>query len=155
MIIAGRNRDYEEVAESLRAKRVLLFTCNTCIRLCGNIGGRESAEKLSDKLIKDGIDVIDVIDVSAACIGKKVCGKLTSSKLGASDVILALTCPLGASCIAAVSGVDVFNPVETIGVGYLDEDGVPIVVSDSCDFSEEMPAAEVAEDEGLKLTPFV
>ena len=155
MIITGRNRDYKEVADSLKAKRVLLFTCNTCIRLCGNIGGRKAAEDLSEKLKGDGIDVIEVIDVSAACIAKKIRGKLTQSKVKASDVILALTWPLGASSIAAVSGVDVFNPLETIGVGYLDEDGVPIVVSGSCDFSEEMPADEAAEYGELKLSPFV
>jgi hypothetical protein len=155
VIIAGRNRDYKEVAESLRAKKVLIITCNTCVRLCGNIGGRKAAEDLSEKLIGDGIEVTEVIDVSAACIAEKIRNKLTQSKIDASDVILALTCPLGASSIASVSGIDIFNPLETIGVGYLDEDGVPIVVSDSCDFSEETPADEAAEDEGLKISPFV
>ncbi len=155
MIIAGRNRDYKEVAESLKAKKVLMITCNTCVRLCGDIGGKKAADDLSEKLISDGIDVIEVIDVSAACIAKKICNKLTQSKVKASDVIFALTCPLGAASIAAVSGIDVFNPLEMIGMGYLDEDGVPIVVSSSCDFSEEMPADEVAEYEDLKFSPFV
>ncbi len=155
MIITGRNRDYKEVVDSLRAKKVLLFTCNTCIRICGNIGGKKAAEELSEKLIGDGIDVIEVIDVSAACIAKKIRNKLTQSKVDASDAILALTCPMGAASIASVSGIDVFNPLETIGVGYLDEDGIPIVVSNSCDLIEEFLASEVAEDEELKLTPFV
>lgn len=155
MIIAGRNRDYRELSESLRNKKILLLTCNTCVRLCGELGGKKSADKLSDKLSEDGFDVIDVIDVSAACIASTVLKKLTTDKMDDSDVILSLTCPLGAACVASISGMDVFNPLEMIGVGYLDEDGVPIVVSGSCDFSEEAPADEMAKDSGLKLSPFV
>lgn len=155
MIIAGRNRDYKELSDSLRTKKVLVFTCNTCVRLCGGLGGREAADRLSKKLSEDGIEVVDIIDISAACIGSKVRGKLTPSKLEEFDVILSLTCPLGAACVTTVSGKDVCNPVENIGIGYLDEDGVPIVISGSCDFPEESPAVEVAEDIGLKMSPFV
>lgn len=155
MIIAGRNRDYKELSESLRAKKVLVFTCNTCVRLCGEIGGREAADRLSERLSKDGIEVVDTVDVSAACMGSKVRKKLTTLKLEGFDVILSLTCPLGAACIATVSGKDVCNPIENIGMGYLDEDGVPIVISGSCDFPEESLATEVAEDVGLKMSPFV
>lgn len=155
MIIAGRNRDYKELSNSLRAKKVLMFTCNTCVRLCGGLGGKEAANRLSEKLSVDGIEIVDTYDVSAACIGSKVRGKLTPSKLEEFDVILSLTCPLGAACIAMVSGKDVCNPIENIGIGYLDEDGVPIVISGSCDFPEESPAVEVAEEIGLKMSPFV
>lgn len=155
MIIAGRNRDYKELSDSLRAKKVLVFTCNTCVRLCGGIGGREAADRLSAKLSKDGIDIVDTFDVSAACIGSKVHKKLTASKLEKFDVILSLTCPLGAACIATVSGKDVCNPIDNIGIGYLDEDGVPIVISGSYDFPEESLAVEVAEEIGLKMSPFV
>lgn len=155
MIIAGRNRDYKELSDSLRAKKVLVFTCNTCVRLCGEIGGREAADRLSNKLTEDGIEVVDTIDVSAACIGSKVRKKLTVSKLEEFDVILSLTCPLGAACVATVSGKDVCNPIENIGIGYLDEDGVQIVISGSCDFPEESLAIEVAEETGLKMSPFV
>ncbi len=155
VIISGRNRDYKELSESLRNKKVLLLTCNTCVRLCGEVGGRKSADRLSDKLSKDNVDVIDVIDVSAACIASTVLKKLTPEKMDESDMILSLTCPLGAACVASVSGMDILNPVEMIGIGYLDEDGVPIVVSNSCDFTEETPAVEMAKDSGLKLTPFV
>ncbi len=155
MIIAGRNRDYKELSESLRNKKILLLTCNTCVRLCGELGGKKSADKLSDKLSEDGFEVIDVIDVSAACIASTVLKKLTPDKMDDSDVILSLTCPLGAACVASISGMDVFNPLEMIGIGYLDEDGFPIVISSSCDFSEEAPADEMAKDSGLKLSPFV
>lgn len=155
MIIAGRNRDYKEISESLKGKKVLILTCNTCVRICGGIGGTEAAERLSMKLSEDGIDITDTIPVSASCIGSKLRGKFDPETLASSDVILSLTCPLGASCAASVSGKDIFNPIEMIGIGYIDNDGVPIVVSGSCDYPEEEPADEVAKEFGLTITPFV
>ncbi|MDN5357868.1 MAG: hypothetical protein AB7D42_02525 [Candidatus Methanomethylophilaceae archaeon] len=155
MIIAGRNRDYKELSESLSRKRVLVLACNTCVKLCGGLGGADAAERLSDKLSKDGIDVTGTMVVSASCIGSRVREKFDPEMLASFDVILSLTCPLGASCVAAVSGKDICNPVETIGIGYLDEDGTPIVVSGSCDYPEEEPAFEAAKEAGLKMSPFV
>ncbi len=155
VIISGRNRDYRELSESLSKKKVLVLTCNTCVRICGGIGGADAAKRLSDELSEDGIDVIGTICVSASCIGPRVREKFDTGMLARSDVILSLTCPLGASCVAAVSGKDVCNPLEMIGTGYIDEDGVPIVVSGSCDYPQEEPAEEAAEEAGLKISPFV
>jgi hypothetical protein len=155
VIISGRNRDYRELSESLSKKKVLVLTCNTCVRICGGIGGAEAGKRLSDKLSEDGIDVTGTICVSASCIGSRVREKFDTGMLARSDVILSLTCPLGASCVAAASGKDVCNPIEMIGIGYIDEDGVPIVVSGSCDYPEEEPAEEAAKEAGLTISPFV
>ena len=45
MIVMARDRGYDELLESLKGRRVLVWTCNTCARFCG-VGGREAAEDL-------------------------------------------------------------------------------------------------------------
>lgn len=155
MIISGRDREYGDLLESLRKKRVLIWTCNTCVRICGGIGGTEAAERLASKLSEDGMEVKGVLSVSASCIGSKVRAKYNKELLSGTDVILSLTCPLGAMCMGSVFSKDVFNPMETLGTGYMDEDGNPVVVVDSCEYREITDAEEIAEEKGLKLSPFV
>ncbi|MGI5964541.1 MAG: hypothetical protein ACOX8L_01635 [Candidatus Methanomethylophilaceae archaeon] len=155
MIIAGRDREYGDLPESLRKKRVLIWTCNTCVRICGGVGGTEAAERLASKLSEDGIEITGVLSVSASCIASKVRAKCDSKILSETDVIFSLTCPLGAVCAGSVLSKDVFNPLEIAGIGYMDEEGNPITVVDSCEYREIADAEETAEEMGIKLSPFV
>ena len=61
--------------------------------------------------------------MSAACFMSKVNGRLAEAP--EHDVVLTLCCSLGSECVRMASGKEVVNPVRTLGVGYLDEDGVP------------------------------
>ncbi len=122
MMVMERSKGYPEIREALGGKKAYVWTCNTCARFCG-AGGKEYAEAIASKLREDGIDVAGVQSTSAACFMKNA-GKM-AAEAGGCDVILALCCGIGASCARKASGIEVLNPVRTLGVGYLDPDGIP------------------------------
>ena len=126
MIIMERGMDYDDILRRLKGRKVAVWTCNTCVRLCNGIGGQESAETFAGHLRSDGIDVTCVLSTSASCLMSKVRAK-DCEEIQSSDVILALTCDMGSRNAAAVFGKDVINPIVTLGYGYLDEDGRPFL----------------------------
>jgi hypothetical protein len=155
MLMMARDRSYEELLAGMRGKKVLIWTCNTCARLCNGIGGSESANKLSGALRKDGVDVVGVVDTSASCLRGKVRAKIDRTLIDECDVILSLTCDIGSLNAGKVFGKPVVNPVITFGPGYIDEDGILFLcdIEDGKDSSE--PVQEVAEKAGLIVGPFV
>ena len=62
-----RDRDYPELLEELKGRKVLIWTCNTCARLC-DVGGRENAEALAGRLMEDGVEVVGISSTGASCI---------------------------------------------------------------------------------------
>lgn len=46
MTVMARDRDYPDLLEDVRGRKVLVWTCNTCARMC-NIGGKEAGERLA------------------------------------------------------------------------------------------------------------
>lgn len=119
MLMIARDRSYSELLENVRGKKVLIWTCDTCARLCNDIGGKESAERLAAALADDGVDVAGVMSTSASCIEKKVISKRDGLS-SEYDSVIALTCNIGAFCAGNVFGKDVINPIVTIGPGYID-----------------------------------
>ena len=130
MLIMSRSMDYPELLGMLKGKRVAIWTCNTCARLCNNIGGTESCERLAERLSKDGVQVTKVVSTSAACLEDKVIGKKDEVLSGDPEVILSMTCSAGADNASRVFGKDIINPIITFGYGLLTEDGVPVLVRD-------------------------
>lgn len=126
MQIVERDRGYPELLESLRGRKVLIWTCNTCARLCNGVGGETSAERLSERLSADGIGIAGVLSISASCIIRKIESKKNESGISDYDIVLALTCDIGARCARDVFGCEVLNPVRTLGPGLLDGDGIPV-----------------------------
>ena len=120
--------DYPDLLDALKGKRVAVWTCNTCARLCNNIGGTESSERLAERLRGDGIQVIGVVSTSAACLEKKVIDKKTEILAGSPDIILSMTCCAGDANAKKVFGKDTVNPITTHGFGILAEDGTPILM---------------------------
>lgn len=58
---------YQEITKQLnRQDGIGIITCNNCARLCG-VGGREKAEALEEKLIKDGYKVASISDLMVGC----------------------------------------------------------------------------------------
>lgn len=127
MLIFVRDRDYSELLSSVHGKKVAVWTCNTCARLCNGIGGTEAAERLAEALRRDGIDVIGVRSVSASCLEEKVCARLEKEPLSEADVLISLTCDSGSLCTARLSCKEVINPLITLGRGYLSKDNVPVL----------------------------
>lgn len=130
MMIMSRNTGYPELLEVLNGKKVTIWTCNTCARFCHGIGGNDAAERLASKLRDDGVEVSGVFSTSASCIEDKVAAKKKDVAETSPELILALTCNIGASCAGRFFGKEVLNPIDTMGTGYLTENGEPILVSE-------------------------
>lgn len=130
MLVMVRDREYPELLESLKGKRVAVWTCDTCARLCNSIGGKKSAEALAHRLGEDGVEVSGVHSTSASCLMSKVSSKAPELLAGSPDLVLSLTCDVGAACAASTFLLETINPVETLGYGYLSDDGVPVLLSD-------------------------
>ena len=121
VLMIARDRPYSELRDSLKGKKVAIWTCNTCARLCFDIGGSESAERLASALRNDGVEVLGVLHTAASCLEKKVREKYDEVIIGQADVVLSMTCNIGALCAERAFGKDVMNPVATLGVGFVGE----------------------------------
>ena len=143
----SRSMDYPELLGMLKGKRVAIWTCNTCARLCNNIGGTESCERLAEKLSKDAVKVTKVVSTSAACLEDKVIGKKDEVLSGDPEIILSMTCSAGADNASRIFGKDVVNPVTTFGYGILREDGTPVLMKDG----DMIPVGELSQ----RSSPFI
>lgn len=122
MMLMERSCDYPELRDSLKGRSVVIWACSTCASLCNGIGSKQSVQSLSERLRSDGVDVKDTVSTGATCLMNRV---RTMDDVPDADVILALTCDMGAANIGRATGRVVMNPIVTIGRGYLDDDGVP------------------------------
>ena len=144
-----RDRTYRQLVESLTGKKVAVWTCNTCARFCG-VGGAEAASRLANALSGDGVDAYYAGSTSASCFEGKVAEKLDLSK--DPDVIISLTCDMGALCVMRVALREVVNPIMTLGPGFMTVDGVPVVcLPDGSGFAD---LDSEAERLGMFRTPF-
>ena len=154
MTVMARDRGYDELLEDVRGRRVLVWTCNTCARLC-NIGGREAGDRLVSKLSEDGVEVAGCVCSSAACFMTKA-DRMASEVEGEYDLVVSLTCDMGARNAVEATGREVLNPVVTFGTGYLDRQGrnrLATVICGKVVYDEDAEA--VAERNGCSMTPFV
>ena len=126
MLIMARDRSYDDLLKDVKAKNVYVWTCNTCARLCYGVGGKDSAERLARKLAEDGINVTGVGSTSASCIGSSV---RRTTVPGDTDMIISLTCDIGAACARSVFQKEALNPIVTFGPGMISEDRGPVLVS--------------------------
>lgn len=151
MMTMVRDRGYPELLSALRGRRVLLWTCDTCARMCG-VGGIQEAEALSARLSADGIDVAGAVSSPACCLMSR--SRAMAEGAGDCDLVLALCCSAGARNAAEAAGREVLNPVETIGPGYLDDDGRPRVLFLMGEGVPGEPLDDVAGRRGLPLGPY-
>ena len=147
MMVVARGMDYDDVLDSLKGRKVALWTCNTCARLCG-VGGSDALCRLADRLEADGIDIVSIGHTSASCIMSKVSGRLS----GDFDVVLSLTCDIGSRCVCDSYEVDVIEPLRTLGPGFLDADGRSMVADGDGGY---IPSDDAASSLGLTVGPYV
>lgn len=153
MIVMARDRSYEDLLKAVSSHRVLVWTCNTCVRFCDGLGGRDAAESLARRLSEDGVDVVGV-ESSATCCFMRNAVKMAGSAEGC-DLVLAVCCDIGARNASEATGVPVLNPVITFGPGYLDADGRPRVASVLCGSTViDEPLSEAAARSGCLEGPF-
>ena len=155
VLMVARDRPYSELRDSLKGKKVAVWTCNTCARLCFDIGGAESAERLASALRADGVDVTGVLHTTASCLQKKVREKYDDGIIGGADVVLSLTCNIGALCARNAFGKEVINPVATLGAGYVGDDREILVCEDRGGVLSVRRLIDMAEERGLWCGPYV
>ena len=153
--MVARDRPYSELRDSLKGKKVAIWTCNTCARLCFDIGGADAAERLAAALKSDGIDVLGVQYANAACIEKKVREKNDEKIIGGSDVVLSLTCNIGALCAERAFGKEILNPVATLGAGFVGENRVIFICEEKDGKLAVKELSGMAEEKGLWCSPYV
>ncbi len=152
MILMARDRGTAELTDRLRGRTVLLWTCETCARLCG-LGGRSRAEDLASRLSADGVDVAGIVSSSACCRMRKA--EALAGEAPSHDLVLALCCDMGARNASAATGSEVLNPVVTFGPGYLDSDGTPRLASVVCgNVVMDVPLEEAADGSGCLTGPY-
>ncbi|MDR2846169.1 MAG: hypothetical protein LBV63_02690 [Candidatus Methanoplasma sp.] len=155
MLMMARDRDYPALRDLLKGRKVALWTCNTCARLCNGIGGTESASKLADALRSDGIDVVGVMYTSASCLQDKVRAKADATVLDKADTVVSLTCDIGSVCAGHVFEKEMINPVVTFGPGLILEDGSLLVCNVMDGKAECTCLDEVSSEAGLSADPYV
>lgn len=147
MLIIARSMDYSELSTLLQKKKVLVWTCNTCAKLCNRLGGLESCEKLAKRLFQDGVEIVGTVAVSASCLESHVIGKRSIIECNRSDVILSITCSIGSKIVEKVFNQKTINPITTYGWGYLANDGEPVLVTPE----KNTPISQITE----RSSPFV
>ncbi len=154
MMAVARDRTYADLLRDLRGRRVLIWTCGTCARLCGGLGGADAARDLAGRLGADGADVAGTVHSSACCLMGKAMAMRGSAPEG-YDTVLALCCDVGARNAAEATGAEVLNPVRTLGPGSLDAEGRPMVaVYRDGRIAGEVPLEEAASRAGCRAGPF-
>ena len=148
MQLMARDRGLAELVSELRGKRVMIWTCNTCARLC-DVGGSSNAQRLATALRSEGIDVTSVASAKAACIASSA-RENGGKQSGSCDIVLVLACDAARRVAERTFSKPCVNPVVTIGPGYLSEDGVPVSVG-----GPERTLETVSAEEGLPAGPFV
>jgi len=149
-----RDRPYSELLDSLAGKKVVIWTCNTCAKLCFDIGGEEAASRLAASLKKDGIEVLGVFFTGASCIEKKVREKYDESLFSKADVVLSMTCNIGALCAERAFGMEVLNPIATLGAGFVGENRRILLCVDNNGKLEVSDLREVATEKGYWCDPY-
>ena len=151
MMIIARSMGYEDILNAVKGKRVVVWTCGTCARLCYGIGGTEAAARLAEELNKDGVNA-SAVHVSAACLTAKV--KVKADGLKEADAVVSLTCAVGDACLRNMFRGEIITPLITLGHGYADADGSFIVTSgDGVTMS--VTAEKAARDRNAHLAPIV
>jgi len=149
-----RDRPYSELRDSLAGKKVVIWTCNTCARLCYDIGGEASAQRLAEALRNDGIEVLGVLHTGASCIEKKVREKYDETLFKNADVVISMTCNIGSLCAEMAFGKEVMNPLATLGAGFIGENRRILLCEDKGGRLEVRDLRDVAAEKGLWCDPY-
>lgn len=132
MMVMVRDREYSELLQELKCKKVAIWTCNTCARLSDGVGGSEAAIRLGNKLRDDGVDVVWIGSTSASCVEKKVI-EASKEMEGNPDTVVVLTCNIGCVLAAKIFDMPAINPISTLGQGYIGEHREICIVDENND----------------------
>ena len=153
MMMIARNKEYSDILNAVRGKKVAVWTCNTCAKLCNGMGGMEAAYTLAESLRADGVDVKSLGSVSAGCLMSKVMPKANEMR-DSADVVISLTCDVGVTCAIKAFRKDVLAPFVTLGLGYADENGNMTIIS-GIGVHAPVNLEEFAKGKGMVVKPLI
>ncbi|MFX1533985.1 MAG: hypothetical protein ACFFDI_07085 [Promethearchaeota archaeon] len=151
MIVSLRTKSYDELKKALsKDEKILLYSCNLCIKLCNDLGGKEAIENLAAKLKNDGYNVIHTEPIGYGChfglINSRKRGEATKDIFNSADVIVTIICTDGHEKLMKMyKKKKIIATAETVGIGmYSSEEGMRL----ACPFPETgLPASA----EGISL----
>ena len=164
MIMTLRTMDYDSLRALLpEDARLLIWSCNTCARICGGFGGKESAAALETLLREDGVEVVANETIAATCfqgaVRKRLANEEFREKVLSATHVIPLTCMTGLTVLLQeMPHLQVIEVGRTVGLGFLSDDGGSVLTDstiEGLDIPEGgMPLEEVAEALGMFLGPF-
>ncbi|RLF49554.1 MAG: hypothetical protein DRN20_01795 [Thermoplasmata archaeon] len=128
MIISLLSKSYEDLKKEItKNDRIVVWTCNNCIRFCG-IGGRDKAKELADLLKKDGYNVIHIETIGTSCVidlvEERKRHRATAGIFANATAIIPLACEDGYEAVKYVfNDKKVVKVTKTLGLGVLTTDG--------------------------------
>lgn len=163
MLLSVRHTTYDELASSLsKENKIIVLSCNNCAKKCLGLGGRVGLKSLSDKLDRDGFNVLRRELIGGACstdlLSKRLKEESTREWFESADTILVLACEdaeQAAQNVFPDKNIPQLN--RTLGIGWGSKDcgirltycvsGVDLDIKDPC---EGISLQDAAEQLGLE-----
>lgn len=164
MIMTLRTMDYEGLKAALpEDARLLIWSCNTCARMCGGFGGKAAVESLANRLSEDGRTVVGAEALNASCFLSAVRKRLERPEfrkmVESATHLIPLTCITGTKLLLReMPHLQTVDVGKTIGLGFL-SDTRGAVLTRSLTEELDVPAkgmtlTDAAEVLGLYIGPF-
>ena len=166
MIVTLRSLSYDQLKKQLQSSdKIVLWSCNDCVRYNNKIGGREALDSLERKLQADGYQVLRKELIGVSCqpplIRLRSKDAATKDVFKAADAIIVIACEDGNEKVKRVfRKKKVIGTTKSIGLGaYSTESGMNLVCP--CEEYDELepsvegiPIEEVAKRLKLFAEPF-
>lgn len=153
MIICARTKGYDDIKAWLTPEdKVIVMTCNICIKGCG-IGGRRLVDRLAKKLEKDGFNVIHTEVIGFACnkdlMEERRDHPMTKDIFAEATAIIPIACGEGIHNAAhTFHDKKVFDGITGLGVGSVSaKDGPKLILPFDPTLAEKLELPP----EGMKL----
>jgi hypothetical protein len=157
---------YDELKEQLRASdKIVLWSCNDCVRYNNKIGGREALDRLELKLRHDGYTVVRKELIGVSCqpplVRLRAENQATKGIYKEADVVVVIACEDATEKVRRVfRNKKVIGTTKSIGLGtYSSERGMRLVcpleeLEELEPSVEGIPIEEVAKRLRLYAEPF-
>ncbi|NBK24869.1 MAG: hypothetical protein EOM68_22940 [Spirochaetia bacterium] len=155
MLIITRSMDLDGLVERIGSRKVAVWTCRTCARLCDGLGGDEAAEKLAKALNVRGIEVVGNASTSASCLWSKVAAAMEKEPFRDADLVIPLTCDVASMLLGQFTDLPRLECTKTWGRGCLDSEGDPSLLCSLDDGSTSWVKAKELKGAEGSLGPFV
>lgn len=151
MIVSLRTKSYDELKKALsKDEKIVLYSCNLCIKLCNGLGGKEAIEDLAQKLTADGYNIIHTEPIGYGChfglVNTRKRGETTKDIFEEADAFVTIICTDGHEKLMKMfKRKKLIATAETVGIGmYSTGEGMRLV----CPFPE---TGLTASKEGISL----